>query len=661
MDQPAVYEDDAEVAAAAVYEDDAEAATVPDPAASYMEVGRAVYEGDAAVYEDDAEAATVPDPAASYMEVGRAVYEGDVAATSAQEEAAAEATAAEAAAAEDIKKKQEIVYDAVEEFITHINQSKTRKITKKQFNEFKEKAISLIQKTSVYNNNNKLQNTNSVSPLIVKIRNLPTPDNLYVEEEEEEEDASTASSPMNTSNIYAYIKDKSTNFKLLNDTDKPKALIEILNNIFTEPKVNLELPKDFKLIAEIIGGLKSNLDNLISQIIDMGYITDFNFQPKQEFKYAKEFQDDINANDAAMKAAAAAATEKTYKIPTTFKEAYDIYYNDATAEQILDFKLRIETNTGIVYNPDGIIGNLTINNIQIKDRKKKNATGGDIDDPYLRGHTQEDPTELLFLWDHMDYISKELLVSTISEQYCNEKNDLDIFRNINTWEESSNMDTQCSQTTEVDGNMSYFITYQPEVVFDEKYQLKGCITGSKTRARFVVDDNKLFIGILLKRFEKDFNTNKETKLTGKITLDEITLPTEDKSEVQYTPLCYIIHLGENRNSGHYVSMIKSNDNWYIANDSTITKFDNATAEEKKKIEGQAYFVIYVKTAEYNKVKIKLKEPKGIINNGNTCFFNALLQTIFHMKKTEELIEEQTAAVAAAAKAVYEDDAAVAQA
>ena len=59
---------------------------------------------------------------------------------------------------------------------------------------------------------------------------------------------------------------------------------------------------------------------------------------------------------------------------------------------------------------------------------------------------------------------------------------------------------------------------------------------------------------------------------------------------RYEVVATIEHLGNKMKSGHYISYIKRNDNWFHCNDTNITPLVNITSPTKN------YFIILLKKA-----------------------------------------------------------------
>lgn len=89
--------------------------------------------------------------------------------------------------------------------------------------------------------------------------------------------------------------------------------------------------------------------------------------------------------------------------------------------------------------------------------------------------------------------------------------------------------------------------------------------------------------VSLKRFDKN-NIKINNKVTG---TDKIQIKSEGK-DVHFTLSGFIVHMGTT-GGGHYVAYVKKGNTWYLANDATVTKVDNAIEASQ-----DAYLLFYTK-------------------------------------------------------------------
>ncbi|MCB1213325.1 MAG: hypothetical protein KDK40_03410 [Chlamydiia bacterium] len=106
----------------------------------------------------------------------------------------------------------------------------------------------------------------------------------------------------------------------------------------------------------------------------------------------------------------------------------------------------------------------------------------------------------------------------------------------------------------------------------------------------LVDSPKV-LPIQLKRFDYSTEINRSIKLNHLANVPEsLQVPALDGAQ-KYTLNGYIIHLGEEVGSGHYVAVVKKGDDWFLYNDEKVTKL---SAEEESCLRSQSYLCFFQK-------------------------------------------------------------------
>lgn len=143
-----------------------------------------------------------------------------------------------------------------------------------------------------------------------------------------------------------------------------------------------------------------------------------------------------------------------------------------------------------------------------------------------------------------------------------------------------------------------------------------------------------FICVQLKRFDFQRRKNDGSFTMKKIKSKEFNVNIQSNFQLEgkeYEICGIIFHSGQNTNSGHYISHIHTNGNWYVVDDESVTKLnDNANP-----------FLMYGERAEkpyillYKNKSTPIFEyiPKGLNNIGNSCYFNSALQLLLLIKAT----------------------------
>jgi hypothetical protein len=103
----------------------------------------------------------------------------------------------------------------------------------------------------------------------------------------------------------------------------------------------------------------------------------------------------------------------------------------------------------------------------------------------------------------------------------------------------------------------------------------------------------------------------------------------------------IFHHGDNNNFGHYTTLLKNNgDNWVGISDSIVLNnldiympFFNKNGKSVKNYRPKLLFYYKEGSNLYNEI-----EPKGIVNSGENCWYNSLMQNLIRMKPFTDLVE-----------------------
>jgi len=133
---------------------------------------------------------------------------------------------------------------------------------------------------------------------------------------------------------------------------------------------------------------------------------------------------------------------------------------------------------------------------------------------------------------------------------------------------------------------------------------------------YVLIELKIFTTV-----KRKFTEYEQQTLIGNGTLDLPTVDDDDDQEFQL--IGSINHQGETQNSGHYVAYVKKQTGWYLCNDHIISR----PYKDYPYFEDYQPYILFYKRSRIDLDNI---EPKGIKNEGNSCYINALLQNIINV-------------------------------
>lgn len=137
--------------------------------------------------------------------------------------------------------------------------------------------------------------------------------------------------------------------------------------------------------------------------------------------------------------------------------------------------------------------------------------------------------------------------------------------------------------TKIEGGLRNYIKWE-NLEGDNAYHCEKCDAKVKARKRIAINHLPNYLIITLKRFDFNFETLQKTKLNNYVEFPErldMTDYTEeflnnkkmnDISYYKYRLRGVIIHMGTSE-YGHYYSIIKKDDEWFIFNDSETKPFD----------------------------------------------------------------------------------------
>ena len=321
----------------------------------------------------------------------------------------------------------------------------------------------------------------------------------------------------------------------------------------------------------------------------------------------------INKNSPADKAADKAA-DKVDALssidlgnpPNNFMKAYSIYADTKNNGKILDFQNRKPNNGPNQYLLAVALPDVLRNQIWVK------RTPG----------RQEDSHEAFTNWNKDQVIhdlrqSLNIIIKKTTK--CDGKEDIKIIIE------------SVSLILIHDSSVSELINSTTIFDFQEfaAGEIKSC--GDKQVKwwfNYFCHINQKILYVQLKRF----TFGSIDKITTPIDINNITLTCypEITEFLTFVPVAYVIHIGKSIASGHYIAALRTKEGtWYEMNDSNVRTIRNLKYFTGGK--NTPYLVFYAKEELVRDDLFKKDYYNGLVNNGNTCFFNALLQCLFHIK------------------------------
>ncbi|XP_045542226.1 ubiquitin carboxyl-terminal hydrolase 35 isoform X3 [Papilio machaon] len=108
---------------------------------------------------------------------------------------------------------------------------------------------------------------------------------------------------------------------------------------------------------------------------------------------------------------------------------------------------------------------------------------------------------------------------------------------------------------------------------DNRYKCPACGCKRDVERRAVIEYTPRYLIIVLKNFKFDAKKLTQNKLMSPTIYNHsVTLPTVPaQTQNGYTMYAAIVHEGSSMSSGHYYTLAKTEDGWYLFNDDTVTK------------------------------------------------------------------------------------------
>ena len=101
-------------------------------------------------------------------------------------------------------------------------------------------------------------------------------------------------------------------------------------------------------------------------------------------------------------------------------------------------------------------------------------------------------------------------------------------------------------------------------------------------------------------------------------------------DITFTPAACIYYHSKTGRSGHYTAIIRTNENkYYHVNDGEVSENESWSLNINPQDTPPKVIAVFMANKGVF-LKTELKKPIGIINPGNTCFFNSLIQCLIHV-------------------------------
>lgn len=151
----------------------------------------------------------------------------------------------------------------------------------------------------------------------------------------------------------------------------------------------------------------------------------------------------------------------------------------------------------------------------------------------------------------------------------------------------------------------------------------------RTRRNTVITNLGDFLIVHLKRMTYVTDTKSRQIRHSKIAASDISIKIDDQFEHEgneFTLCGMIFHSGMTCNDGHYIAHVKTNGDWYSANDGVVKKMknDNSVYRMLGQRAGEKPYMLMYKKDTIAPVDYAVK---GIANIGNSCYVNASLQIL----------------------------------
>ena len=164
---------------------------------------------------------------------------------------------------------------------------------------------------------------------------------------------------------------------------------------------------------------------------------------------------------------------------------------------------------------------------------------------------------------------------------------------------------------------------------DQSSQLEGCNDGSQLKNTYKIINVQNIFSVQVRNFQQDAY-GRIIPTNAEIDINNFDIDDQSGTKIQFTPVACIYYTGTG-SSGHYTSVIRTSENTYFhVNDSQVSSPMDSWLPQKKNV----HTVFMAQQELFNSRSDDLKKPIGIINPGNTCFFNSLMQCLIHVNNID---------------------------